>query len=69
MRLHLIDGTYELFRAFYSKRPEHTSRDGQDVKAIADLQTAVREHQSGEPVQLKVRRGPDEIKDITIIRP
>ena len=43
--------------------------DGQDVKAISDLQTAVREHQSGESVQLKVRRGTDEIKDITVIRP
>ena len=43
--------------------------DGKDVKPISDLQTAIREHQSGEPVQLKVRRGPDEIKDVTIIRP
>jgi hypothetical protein len=43
--------------------------DGKDVKPISDLQTAIREHQSGEPVHLKVRRGPDEIKDVTIIRP
>jgi hypothetical protein len=43
--------------------------DGKDVKPISDLQTAIREHQSGEPVQLKVRRGLDELKDITIIRP
>jgi membrane-associated protease RseP (regulator of RpoE activity) len=43
--------------------------DGQDVKAISDLQTAISRHQSGEPVQLKVRRGTDELKDITIIRP
>jgi PDZ domain len=43
--------------------------DGKDVKPISDLQTAIREHQSGEPVHLKVRRGPDELKDITIIRP
>jgi C-terminal processing protease CtpA/Prc len=43
--------------------------DGKDVKPISDLQTAIREHQSGEPVQLKVRRGPDELKDVTIIRP
>ncbi len=33
MRLHLVDGTYELFRAHYSKRPDHFSPDGQDVKA------------------------------------
>ena len=26
-------------------------------------------HQAGEPVQLKVRRGTDELKDITVIRP
>ena len=32
-RLHLVDGTYELFRAHYSKRPEHVSPGGQDVKA------------------------------------
>ncbi len=32
-RLHLIDGTYELFRAHYSKRPDHVSPGGQDVKA------------------------------------
>ena len=32
-RLHLVDGTYELFRAHYSKRPEHFSPGGQDVKA------------------------------------
>jgi hypothetical protein len=43
--------------------------DGQDVKAISDLQTAIRAHQSGEPVQLKVRRSTDELQNITIIRP
>jgi hypothetical protein len=43
--------------------------DGQDVKAIWDLQTVVREHQSGDPVHLKVRRGTDEIQAITLIRP
>ncbi|HVE81785.1 MAG TPA: 5'-3' exonuclease H3TH domain-containing protein [Myxococcales bacterium] len=39
-RLHVIDGTYELFRAFYSKRPEHRSRDGQDVKATVGLMSS-----------------------------
>jgi 5'-3' exonuclease len=33
MRLHLIDGTYELFRAHFSKRPSVTAPDGRDVKA------------------------------------
>ncbi len=32
-RLHLVDGTYELFRAHYSKRPDHVSPGGHDVKA------------------------------------
>lgn len=36
MRLHLIDGTYELFRAHFSKRPDHVV-DGKSVKATAGL--------------------------------
>jgi 5'-3' exonuclease len=32
-RLHLIDGTYELFRAHFSKRPDHVLSDGRDFKA------------------------------------
>ena len=37
MRLHLIDGTFELFRAHYSKRPSLTSPDGRDVKAAVGV--------------------------------
>jgi 5'-3' exonuclease len=33
MRVHLVDGTFELFRAHYSKRPSHTSPAGKDLKA------------------------------------
>jgi 5'-3' exonuclease len=33
MRLHLVDGTYELFRAHFSKRPEARDPGGRDVKA------------------------------------
>jgi 5'-3' exonuclease len=33
MRLHLVDGTFELFRAHYSKRPGHADLQGRDVKA------------------------------------
>jgi 5'-3' exonuclease len=33
MRVHLVDGTFELFRAHFTKRPGHTSPTGQDVKA------------------------------------
>ena len=37
MRLHLVDGTYELFRAHFSPRPGHAAPDGQDVKATAGV--------------------------------
>lgn len=37
MRVHLVDGTYELFRAHFSKRPARTDPDGQDVKATVGL--------------------------------
>jgi len=33
MRLHVIDGTYELFRAHYAPRPDHRAPDGRDAKA------------------------------------
>jgi len=33
VRLHLIDGTFELYRAHYSKRPGHVDAAGRDVKA------------------------------------
>lgn len=37
MKLHLIDGTFELFRAFYSKAGSRTAPDGMDVKAVYGL--------------------------------
>ncbi|TVP68256.1 MAG: flap endonuclease [Nitriliruptor sp.] len=36
-RLHLVDGTYELFRAHFSKRPARTDPAGRDVKATVGL--------------------------------
>jgi 5'-3' exonuclease len=36
-RLHLVDGTYELFRAHFSKRPPHRGPDGRDAKATVGL--------------------------------
>lgn len=36
-RLHLVDGTFELFRAHYSKRPDHRRPDGAPFKATAGL--------------------------------
>jgi len=32
-RLHLVDGTYELYRAHYAPRPGHTAPEGWDAKA------------------------------------
>jgi 5'-3' exonuclease len=37
LRLHLVDGTYELFRAHYSKRPARTDPTGKDVKATVGV--------------------------------
>lgn len=37
MRVHLVDGTFELFRAHYSKRPSHTSPQGKDLKATVGV--------------------------------
>ena len=36
MRLHLIDGTYELYRAHFSPRPGHADPQGVDCKATFD---------------------------------
>jgi 5'-3' exonuclease len=36
-RLHLVDGTYELFRAHFSKRPDHTAPSGLDAKGVVGL--------------------------------
>ena len=37
MRLHLVDGTYELFRAHFSKRPEHARPTAATRKATVGL--------------------------------
>ena len=37
MRLHVIDGTFELFRAHYSKRPGRLSPSGTDVKGTVGV--------------------------------
>jgi 5'-3' exonuclease len=36
-RVHLVDGTFELFRAHYGKRPGHTAPDGRDRKATVGV--------------------------------
>ncbi|RYE93861.1 MAG: flap endonuclease [Myxococcales bacterium] len=40
-RLHLIDGTYELFRAHFSKRPGVTAPGGWDAKATAGFTSSM----------------------------
>ena len=37
MKLHVVDGTFELFRAYYSKAPGHTTPAGMDGKPTAQL--------------------------------
>ena len=37
MRVHLVDGTYELFRAHFSKRPPHANSAGRDLKATVGV--------------------------------
>jgi len=37
VKLHLVDGTYELFRAHYSQRPDHVTPDGMPFKATAGI--------------------------------
>lgn len=52
MRLHLVDGTYELFRAYYSRRPPHRGPDGSDNKATLALASSMLSllHDPGEAV-------------------
>jgi 5'-3' exonuclease len=42
MRLHLVDGTFELFRAHFSKRPSRLSPDGRDIQATLGLVDSLR---------------------------
>jgi 5'-3' exonuclease len=37
MRLHLVDGTYELYRAHFAPRPEHRAPSGKDAKATTGI--------------------------------
>ncbi len=37
VRLHVVDGTYELFRAFFAKRPPHVTAEGWDAKATVGV--------------------------------
>lgn len=37
LKLHLVDGTYELYRAHYAPRPEHRLSSGVDAKATVGI--------------------------------
>jgi len=50
MRLHLVDGTFELFRAHYSKRPAFRGPDGRDLKATVGLAQSLLFHVVNEGV-------------------
>jgi len=52
MRLHLVDGTYELFRAHFSKRPGHLDPQGREAKATVGLSLSLLGllHDAGEAV-------------------
>lgn len=41
MRLHLVDGTFELYRAHFSKRPGHAGPDGRDLKGTVGLASSL----------------------------
>ena len=41
MRLHVVDGTFELFRAQYSKRPERFSPEGMDIKGVTGVMSSL----------------------------
>ncbi len=43
--------------------------DGQELESYSTLQSAVRGHQSGEAIELRVRRGSGELEEITVVRP
>jgi 5'-3' exonuclease len=50
MRLHLVDGTFELFRAHYSKRPPFSAPDGRDLKATVGMAQSLLWHIQSEQV-------------------
>jgi 5'-3' exonuclease len=41
MRLHLVDGTFELFRAHFSQRPGHRTPGGAEAKAVVGLASSL----------------------------
>jgi 5'-3' exonuclease len=52
VRLHLVDGTYELYRAHYAPRPDHRAPEGWDAKATVGVASSLLSllHDPGEEV-------------------
>jgi 5'-3' exonuclease len=52
VRLHLVDGTYELYRAHYAPRPDHRAPGGWDAKATVGVAASMLSllHDPGEEV-------------------
>jgi len=52
MRLHLVDGTYELYRAHFAPRPGHRDPSGRDAKATVGIVESMLAllHDAGEAV-------------------
>ena len=46
MKVHLVDGTYELFRHYYAV-PSHINRDGQEVAAVRGVLGSMLDRSSG----------------------
>ncbi len=43
--------------------------DDKEVRSIADQQAAIRKHESGDEITLRVRRGPSDPLEIKVTRP
>jgi S1-C subfamily serine protease len=43
--------------------------DDQEIGAFSKLQEVVKGHQSGETIELQVRRGSGELTDVQVVRP
>lgn len=41
MRLHVVDGTFELYRAHFAQRPPHLGPQGEDLKASVGIASAM----------------------------
>ena len=61
-RLHLVDATYELFRAHYAPRPDHRAPSGHDAKAFARIRPRLEKLAAGARMRGKAEFGWDDGK-------